>query len=220
MARTAAGIIAALLAPLAATEAYGLAKDAAPAPPEKNCARMKVDTGCWRKIAGKDNCYFWHVGAKPDGPVTWTGICYLGKAVGEGTLAWKRAGATRKATGRFEMGFAHRRWEFHSDDGMLAKGRFSFGKPRGRWVFYPEDGTVTKGNFRKGKRHGRWVTRNSSGYRFIVDYRYGSLKGPWGTIESPHGDRINVLHYRGCFIDLKGRTWVSIGESPGPDCRR
>ena len=119
------------------------------------CKGMPEGSSCWREIADKPGCFVFTDHYLPGFPVTWSGGCDGGTAVGRGVLRWGNPKYPDNFTDHF--------------------GELVQGMRHGRWVMRFSDGIVYEGPFVDGEAHGRWVRKNADGTTEIQNYRNGEL---------------------------------------------
>ena len=128
----------------------GAAADLSP-----KCAGLGKGAKCWQELANRRGCYFFRFYYLPANPVTWSGGCAGGIAVGRGALRSDRYKATM--------------------EGALAGGT-----RQGRWVTRWASGATAEASYVDGKRHGRWILRNSLGGCDAWDFDHGrKIRGPY-----------------------------------------
>ena len=119
------------------------------------CVGMQKGAKCWLELANMRGCHIFSRYYIPGNPLTWSGACAGGVAVGRGTLRSDRYKATME-------------------------GAYVGGQPQGRWITRWASGGTAEATYVDGKRHGKWVVRNSLGGCDAWDFDHGrKIRGPY-----------------------------------------
>ena len=145
------------------------------------CAGMQEGASCWIELANKPGCYIF---VARYNPLTWSGACSNGVAVGRGTIGWEWSGVSGESTGTLVRGKRHGEWVDSFRDYTVSEGPYVNGKRHGRWVERYlrymggiRSGTVAEGPYVDGKRTGRWVRRLPNSPCLATDYSGGKIIG-------------------------------------------
>ncbi len=152
------------------------------------------DPRCWMPVANHPGCHFRGLLSIVDNtsPVSWSGVCENGRAVGAGVLTDETG---NRAEGNFVEGLKHGRWTRTLTNGLTLDETHERGQWHGPWTVTTDKGVLYAGAYVDNAMQGEWNHVWTDGYSEVGPFKDDKRHGMW-TITWPNGYEAVVLMSR------------------------